>query len=80
MRVILPSRCSRRTKAAFQKGLAMMDSSTAHALLHLSEIAAGAGKHIRTTSHLKPVEAVLLLAEIMRLSRNADVARISRAA
>jgi hypothetical protein len=57
-----------------------MDSSTSHALLHLSEIAADAGKHIRTSSHLKPVEAALLLAEIIRLSRNADVARITRAA
>ncbi len=57
-----------------------MDSATAHALLHLFEIAGDAGKHIRTSSHLKPNEAALVVAEIARLSRNADAEPIARAA
>ncbi len=64
-----------------------------NAWLHLLRIAADAGKHIRTSSHLKPDEAALLVAEISRLrlltgeagdetplSRRAEIGRFAHAA
>jgi hypothetical protein len=70
-----------------------MDTSTANALLHLLQIAADAGKYVRTSSNLKPDEAALLMAEITRLrelageagaenglTRSTDAARFARAA
>lgn len=63
------------------------------AWLHLIRIAADAGKHLRTSSHLKPDEAALLVAEVSRLRslvgeaeaeippvRDARAARFARAA
>jgi hypothetical protein len=45
----------------------MIDLPTAEALLHLSRVAADAGRYIRRSRHLKPDEAALLVAEIGRL-------------
>lgn len=44
-----------------------MNALAADAWLHLLRIAADAGKHIRTSTHLKPDEAAVLVAEISRL-------------
>ncbi len=45
----------------------MVNVLATDAWLHLVRIAADAGKYIRTSSHLKPDEAALLVAEISRL-------------